>query len=246
MVCPLGFWCMSKVIECHAHARDPGEEIKKDFALLSEPTASRNALGQVDAIVLAASDRVNSFPGSLGVAALFDALEDATHGKAALAETWGAWVEAVRQLQPSLLVVLPHTLEDQTLPVLEVSQAARLFSSQVEAAHVGGADGRRHIVLLLGCATGNLTTPYVRFPAAFRDAGAAIVLATLSKILGRHAAPVAKRLVEALVERAGKEDTTFGDVMLDVRREMLAAGLPMVLALTAYGDTDWVLGPGRN
>jgi hypothetical protein len=29
--------------------------------------------------------------------------------------------------------------------------------------------------------------------------------------------------------------------MLNVRREMLAKGMPMVLALTAYGDADWRL-----
>jgi hypothetical protein len=40
-------------------------------------------------------------------------------------------------------------------------------------------------------------------------------------------------------ESAGEAGSTFGTALLDVRRRGLAAGLPVVLSLVAYGDADW-------
>jgi hypothetical protein len=69
------------------------------------------------------------------------------------------------------------------------------------------------------------------------------VLATLTKVLGRHAGPVAARIVAALAESSRGREVTFGEVLRDVRRSLLAEGVLTVLAVTAYGDADWVLGP---
>ena len=80
---------------------------------------------------------------------------------------------------------------------------------------------------------------YESFVPAFQDAGAAIVVSTIASVLGRQAGPAAVRIVEEIAKVATEPDPTFGKAMLNARRKLLAAGTPMVLGLTSYGDADW-------
>jgi hypothetical protein len=62
-------------------------------------------------------------------------------------------------------------------------------------------------------------------------------------LLGRHAVPIA----DALVARLDKfwsepRPTTIGDAIAEVRRSLMAEGLPAALTLVAFGDADWLLG----
>jgi hypothetical protein len=95
--------------------------------------------------------------------------------------------------------------------------------------------------VLLGCETGSSAAPFQDFVAAFRRSGAALVLGTLSEILGRQAGPVAQELTQELRRQLRDRPTPFGDVLLTVRRKLLQKGLTVVLALIAYGDADWLL-----
>ncbi len=45
-----------------------------------------------------------------------------------------------------------------------------------------------------------------------------------------------------LIARAESGETYFTDVVRDLRRALLSEGLPLGMALVAYGDGDWVLG----
>jgi hypothetical protein len=154
--------------------------------------------------------------------------------------SWQDWITGVGS-EPPLLVLVPHTEKDQSqLSTLVIEAAEQLAVDRIDVSYVGVS---RPIVVLLGCRTGDTTIPFQRFPAAFRRGGAAIVLATLTKVLGRYAGQVAGQTVTLLAERARERQVTFGEVMRDVRRRMLADGVPTVLAVTAYGDADWVLGP---
>ena len=67
-------------------------------------------------------------------------------------------------------------------------------------------------------------------------------MGTLAKILGRHAAPVARELVAELVS-VNDADADFGTIMLRVRRRMLAKGYLMAMCLVALGDAEWRLTP---
>jgi hypothetical protein len=161
--------------------------------------------------------------------------------------TWEAWKSAIAQDRPELLVLLPHTVLDPIgLAALEATtDPDPLLVSEVEPEYVvaGSPDHPTHpIVLLLGCQTAPGEVPFQEFPERFHRAGAPVVVGTLTKVLGRHAAPVAARLASELVRRSSGPPTTFGRLLRDLLRELLAAGLPMVLVLTAYGDADWVLG----
>jgi hypothetical protein len=106
------------------------------------------------------------------------------------------------------------------------------------------ADGAP-IVLLLGCDTAVAERELQSFVAQFRENGAALVVGTIAAVLGQHAAPVAQALARALHEAAaGQEDATFGVVMRDIRRKLVADGQLMSLCLAAYGDADWRLAAG--
>ena len=63
---------------------------------------------------------------------------------------------------------------------------------------------------------------------------------------GYQAAPVAAALVEALAGAVENGEASFGEVLVDLRRRLLARGYVMALTLTAYGDADWQLTVGRR
>jgi hypothetical protein len=72
------------------------------------------------------------------------------------------------------------------------------------------------------------------------------VLGTIAEVLGRHAAPVAEQLVRDLYQAIGLGPVRFGEVMVRLRRTLLARGTPMVLTLAAFGDADWFLVGGSR
>jgi hypothetical protein len=192
--------------------------------------------------VIAASD----FAGKARVRSIVKRLTKALGTNVQLATTWKQWTHAIDTVHPPLLVLLPHTLFDSSeIWTMEISAEAELQHlpvDQIDDVHVKMESADRPIVLLLGCKTTDTTDPMADFVSAFYDNGAAVVLATLTKVLGEHAAPVAAQIAAALIRQSTEEGETFGDVLLALRRRFLARGLPMVLALTYYGDADWILG----
>jgi hypothetical protein len=95
-------------------------------------------------------------------------------------------------------------------------------------------------VILLGCNTDNRGLPHENFVPRLADLGAAVVVTSISKVLGRHAAPLAALFLKTLAAAPRNGTESFGNVMLRVRRESLLAG-PVVLVLKSYGDADWRL-----
>ncbi|MEO5575584.1 MAG: hypothetical protein ABIR67_03160 [Gaiellaceae bacterium] len=239
-VCPLGFWCLSKVIERQLHKRNGVQGVQGDYRIQSAPTSTRARLGELSSALFAASKRVDDFREGT-IAEVAEHLESATGVPASRAKTWPEWAGFVKQSGPGVLVVLPHTVNDEfDLSVLEIEEGEQLGVADIDDTYVGE---QGPIVILLGCETGDPLIPFQEFPAAFRRSGASIVLATLTKVLGRNAGPVAARLVTVLAESSRSREVTFGEAMRDVRRALLAEGMPTVLAVTAYGDADWILGP---
>jgi hypothetical protein len=247
VVCPLGFWGLSRVIERHAYQKSKRDELSlspSEFALLAEPAEGRRELPVLASAVLAASQRVDASGGGQ-IAKVLQALDRATGQKAVLVEGWSQWVEAVQSRRPSLLVLLPHTLEDEELdePALEISREQRLLSGDIRAEHVLAVpDPAPPVVLLIGCETLTKGEELQGFIAQFRRSGAAVVLGTVATVLGRHAAPVAAEVANLLARLTKTQGgISFGDLMLALRREALSDGIPMVLGLFAYGDADWQL-----
>ena len=228
---------MSRVIE--RHAIKPVAETNlsgTEFALQSDPIAGRDTLDVLNAAVYAASNRVKEAQ----IEELLETLADVTDHRVERVPDWDTWRTAVQSRNPSILVLLPHTLEDaDTVPTLEIGEEQQLPEDQITASYVHTTrDYHPPVVLLLGCETAEPDVPFQAFAVQFRVPGAAIVLSTLTPVLGRHAVPVAQMLLGEL-KRAARTSGTFGDALLGLRRRALAAGIPMVLSLVAYGDADW-------
>jgi hypothetical protein len=156
------------------------------------------------------------------------------------------------QKHPALLLVLPHHDSAQGLDYLEIGAKglpgplARLGREQLSPRYINpDATEPGPIVLLLGCQTAADTdqaTGYVDLTRRVQQQRASIVLGTLAKVLGRHAAPVAQELVRQLAAvRDGQTD--FGTLMRRVRRRMLGQGYLMALCLVVLGDAQWRLAP---
>ena len=242
-VCPLAFWGVQRVIERHAHNPKLAKVLAGSaFAVLSEPTESRNSLDLRKGGLVAGSQRVEkAVAGGLGE--ICELIGKFTGSTLQPVSTWSKWAASVRKSGPPLLVLIVHTEEspeDETIPRMEIGKAQWLPSADINEEHVVKKDSPPPLVLLLGCETGVPEKQFADFVNRIRNCGAAIIVATGAKIHSVHAVPVAREFVDR-IQKVDDADATFGEIMRAVRREMLADGMPMVLTLTAFGDADWRL-----
>lgn len=237
IVCPLGFWGLSRVIERHGHEPEEQEQISKDFEVRAEPVHPRSLLSLSGTALLAASSKASSVKKD-AVTELLRRLKE--RGPAALANTWKEWEQHVEEDEPRLLVLLPHHERQGRFEVLEIGEGDRLQCVRIWDEQVRRKGGPRPVVLLMGCET-NLTRIQFDNPASrFRARGAAVVVSTIATVLGRHSSPATAVLVE-LLDQMSDGKSTFGDVMLRLRQKLVARATPMALGLTSYGDADWIL-----
>lgn len=241
VVCPLGFWGLNRVIERHAY--DGKRNLQGGtYQLKAAPSSQRQPLQVLDTALFAASEEVDrARKGTI------KRVETVLKQKAKHADyvvSWKEWVKKVKANSPSLLLLLSHTEVDQqesNMPALEISKLPRLRVVDIGEEHVRKPrTNTRPLVMLVGCKTNAPDNLLHSFVPAF-GTYAAIVLSTGATVLALQAAQVATELVRALSNLPQKGESTFGDVMLEVRRKLLAKGLPMVLCLSAYGDADWKL-----
>lgn len=246
VICPLGFWGMSRILERHAHQPEFYDELRRDFALQSEPLEGRDTLPVLggDAL-LAASHRVDASCRD-GSKTLSEAIEKATLRAPGYVEKWPDWAAEIAKGTHLLQVLLVHT--DRAAPgdpmqKMEIGKDSWLVAANLDKSYIRiDPDKPKPLVFLLGCETGAPEVSFLGFVGQFRAHGAAIVLSTGSTVHSVHAVPVAKRYIEVLARMIREGGTTtFGEVMRSARRELLADGYPMVLCLAAYGDADWRL-----
>ena len=243
-VCPTGFWAVSKVIERQVVGKESWSKLgvgDAEFVLRPHPTAERRSLEPPQVVLFAASDKVDGVKrGQIaGVRKTLERIAD----EAAYAETWDGWVEAVGRRSPSLLVLLSHTEERDFQAGLEVGAGDLCLISQIESPYVRSSDDRSPVVLLLGCETAVTDFGLQTFVARFQDLGAALVVGTVASVLGQRAAPVARTIVTDLAAASKRrKPISAGDLLLGIRRKLLAKGELTALCLTAFGDADWQLG----
>jgi hypothetical protein len=239
-ICPLRFWSLSKVIERHAHLPEH-VSLGGQFQLRSFKVSARSRLlDPLRGAVLAVSTQANTADKNT-VTNLRSALDAVLRTKPVpLANDWASWVDDIALARPNLLILLPHHEQAGGFDLLEIGGDKRK-SVHIRPEHVRSPQDpdTLPIVLLIGCQTNAAKIDLEGFVPAFQDAGAVIIVSTIATILGRHAGPAAAAIVEELKKHEGNVNATFGKVMLEVRRRLLATGTPMVLGLTSYGDADW-------
>jgi len=234
------------VIERHIHDPGYGRMMgSSDFVMQAEPVANRSILHVLRTCLYAASDRVDGVvPGQRQQ---FMNTLNSVSDNTGMVSMWNDWAREIAAKRPTLLILMPHTIEDEILraPAMEIGSSDRLASGYIRPGYVCvSPEDQAPIVALLGCETMVPYSKYMGFVPQFRRNGAALVLCTLTTVLGRHVVPIAQKLVEELkseLEGDGSNIVSFGDVLLHVRRNVLLGGLPIVLCLVAFGDADWQL-----
>lgn len=242
VICPLGFWGLNRVIERHAFDRNL--RLDGTSGLMTASTSERKPLEVLNKALFAASARVDEGESKGMIKTVQTLLKEKTK-KTYYVKTWKDWTETIKKESPSLLLLLSHTeeaVESNEMRSLEIADNERRKAVQITKEYVINPESQtRPLVMLVGCSTHapdnrleNFVTPFSQY--------AAIVISTGSTVLAVQSAKVAMEFIQTLAQLSGKPGgTSFGEVMLDVRRRLLAKGLPMVLCLEAYGDADWYL-----
>lgn len=238
-VCPQRFWGLSKIVE--RHVQQSGGNAENLFT--SEPVGERNRLRALTSVLFGASDRANERER--------DTVSKVTATLAALglkvesARTWKTWRRRVAGEAPPLLLALAHNdgqVAGRGPQRLVIGRSSSLPATSIDATYVSGSSEIGPVVLLLGCDTTDVSTPSRGFTAAFRRGHASVVVGTLAPVYGGDAANAAAAMVGELVAaKPRRADQSLGKVVRDVRRRLVANRIPFALALTAYGDADWLL-----
>jgi hypothetical protein len=247
VVCPLGFWGISRIIERHAHDPKTSRALSgNDFAFQAEPVGLRQTVSVLQGAQIAASQRVEATVPD-GIERLRSAADPVMQTPAVAVRTWEDWAARLGDAGRSLLVLLVHTdtggLGD-TMPQMEIGKESWLVSARLDERYVRPTvDRPPPVVLLIGCETAAPEVSFAGLASQFRRHGAAIVVCTGSKIHSDQAVPIAASLIAQLGEIDQHAEGCFGEVMRGIRRRLLAEGHVMVLTLTAFGDADWRLAP---
>ncbi len=246
VVCPFGFWGVSKILERHAHTPDHAKTYERDFVFLdTDPGRRSGALDVLRAGVCGWTQRVPDCIGEEELAEITGAMLDATGKPARPADSWEGLEEVVKERLASLILLLVHTDEVPN----DIEQRAELgdghwkIVSDIDGRYVRPDGAGPPLVVMLGCESGAPKVDFLGFASQLRDAGAAIVLTAGATIHTVHAVPAAASFLRALAALPPDGSRTLGEVMRTVRREMLAEGNPMVLCLSVFGDADWRLAP---
>jgi hypothetical protein len=248
VICPSGFWGISKIIE--RQATDGDEEARAAFEVRRVGDQRRTPLRSLVPVMLAASDHVNDVQKN-ELKRITRALELLTNNRVTPVRRWRDWAEVVQRDQPPVLVVLSHTeLTGEDGPALEIAKAGgteRRAVTQIRKSYVNPTgDQPGPVVLLLGCTTAVPLKSFQSFTVQFGAMGAAVVIGTIAPVLGRHASRTAEALLEEL-GALGRDAATrnrgvpVGEALRDVRRRLLGKGILMSMSLAAYGDADWRL-----
>lgn len=231
-LCPMGFLGVSAVIERHAW-RDGQAPRLWD---LPGHTLPRHRIDDLETAEFAASDKADNFHDHEvqphPVVRIKD-LEASLQQKRV--PSWASWQANVTARSPSLLVMLVH-MHNQAV-----------FVGADDGLNLGGIDdtyvGEGPVVIAIGCSTGLSEVPGTSLPAVLQSHGARVVVAAMTTVLGRHANRVAHDLALQLRSAARASSLSqVGQVVTRMRRQLLAEGLALGLAVVAFGDADIVLG----
>jgi len=239
-VCPMGFWGVSKVIERHMVTpalRPQGY----DFFLQSEQTTLRPELDLSGTAIVAASEKVAPSMVNRVLSACTENLGAPSHE----AKDWDQWVKLIDTYTPRVLIAMPHTDKNGPNATLEI-KGKTLASSDVTPGHVHKTNEKTYpLVALLGCDTAGTAVDYGAHINWFRRYEAALVISTIAKVFGGHAADVAEQLVKGLTEIEGRPER-IGEIIRQIKQKALLGGPLMALCVVAFGDADWKLKRKEN
>jgi hypothetical protein len=243
-ICPLGFWGLNRVIEWHTASEQRQLPAHAAVRLDDFGAASKTGVTFIDGRPLFGYSRKIDDADADCIPA-FKQHYDLAH-----AQTWPEWKTYVEELSPGILILMVHTQVEDPYVMLEMGPADNVADQRdndplsiddLTQDHIYGPKTKgTPLVLLLGCTTGRADFAFDSVVAAVEDrCSAGIVVSTTNLIYGPKAVKIAEMFLEKLA--AVRDGDSFGEVLLNIRRELLADGMCMVLCLNASGDADWKL-----
>lgn len=236
-VCPFGFLGLSQVIERHT-TEAPGSA-NADYSIRAEPSAGRDVLAILDNTLFASSTRVGA-----ATPQLLNDIEQSIRSHALhpqKVDKWEDWTTATQKDNPDTQIMLVHIEPHPVAGIdqIEIGDEDLLLQNLLDDTKIKPIPFvRSPFVIIIGCETMNLQSHGFDISSQLINYGAAMVLSNFTKIRGRHAGRILIELMELLKKNAGKE-MILGEVMLQLKQQLLAQGMMAALALTAQGDADW-------
>jgi len=237
VICPIGFWGVSRVIE--RRPKDASLPMGANYEC-SEPLGERQRLILTAQALLGSSEKV--LPA--------DQTEISQiltrRGKAPLqAECWATWEGYIQANRPSLLVAVAHTSVVSNLLSLEIRKS-HLLVCDIESELVRRQVDENPVVILLGCQTKFADEPLQSAAARFKQKGAALVISTVAIMRGAQAPACMAALIEEIDKASAmsayqrkKGMATAGIVILRAKQKLLRSGHAIGMCLTANGDAEW-------
>lgn len=234
-LCPMGFLGVSGLIERHAWRAGQDPRI---WGAPGGHKATRYRIGDLSTVAFTASDRADKFSDKnvLPHQAIRIAGIETSLGVKKITD-WKNWKERIALDSPSMLLMVLHLDENKVF----VGEDDGINLASIGEQHIGNAP----MVIAIGCSSGLADIPGGSLPAILQRSGARVVIAAMTNVLGRHANRVGRDLAIRLKAAArAPTSSSVGEVVSCIRRELLADGLALGLAVVAFGDADIVLGQG--
>jgi hypothetical protein len=237
VICPIGFWGVSRVIE--RRPKDAYLPMGANYEC-SEPLGERQRLVLTAQALLGSSEKV--LPADQT-----EISEILTRrGKAPLqAECWTTWEGHIQANGPSLLVAVAHTDVVSKILTLEIRKS-QLLVCDIESELVRRQVEENPVVILLGCQTKFADEPLQSAAARFKQKGAALVISTVATMRGAQAPACMAALIEEIDKASAmsahqrrKGMATAGMVILRAKQKLLGSGHAIGMCLTANGDAEW-------
>jgi hypothetical protein len=226
-VCPYAFWGMHRTVT---------RTVRSDDRL----PVRRSPQVRINDVLYAAAKQADfgSQPGAVPTQLLASAAQQLVGTTQSVpVSSWTEWRKQIGLREPALLVVLGHTQEEHTEMSILIGKTSFLAQADVSGRVVRKSDQLSPIVVLMACASGQEVDAFGNLPGTFVRRGAGAVVATLTKLAGRHGAAASREIMRALVE-AGPANGSVGDALLAARRSLVANGLLLGLLLVNHGNVD--------
>jgi hypothetical protein len=230
VVCPYAFWGLTRTI-ARTVVSDPPPVTPK-------PRSRLVPLGLRPILYAAATRADDGHAAPTPSTTLERALRRLADKRVTRVEDWPAWRTSIETTAPELLVVLGHTAMVAGATALVIGGDSTLKQPAVELDVLGRDGGPAPILLLVSCSSAQAGDVFGTLPATFVDAGAAAVVATLTKINGAHGAQVAEVVARALYGKQGVSGIELGAALTAARRTLVKQKNLAGLLLVAHGEID--------
>jgi len=234
VVCPYGFWATSKVIERRRHV---GTRVKNQAG--SERTVA--LLNAAAAGVAVKADEVDKGASRRILDAVKAAVAD---GRFLPVSTWAEVGDAAKA-PPTIIVLITHTVPGEGDLDTDLQLGTDLIRAHKVADDSFLNPGQLEpgpVVIAIGCDTADIDTSFGNYVRNLHRGGAELVVSAISPVPGQQVADFVVRFFAALPAYLATPGIhRFGEVLTAVRRQTVATGDVLGLALTASGDADVAL-----